>query len=74
MSIMELLMFFDNASNGGGFVKRATFDKTVLVINQILGNHKFGEKTELDWGITYNHVNNVIPDRRQNMLVSSIRK
>jgi hypothetical protein len=60
---------FDNASNGGGFVKRATFDKTVLVINQILGNHKFGEKTVLDWGVAYNHVNNVIPDRRQNMLV-----
>jgi outer membrane receptor protein involved in Fe transport len=60
---------FDNASEGGGFVKRATFDKTSLLINQILGNHKFGKKTELDWGLAYNHVNNVIPDRRQNMLV-----
>jgi outer membrane receptor protein involved in Fe transport len=60
---------FDNASNGGGFVKRTTFDKTSLVINQVLGNHTFGETKELDWGIAYNHVNNVIPDRRQNMLV-----
>lgn len=60
---------FDNASNGGGFVKRATFDRTTLFINQILGNHKFGETKELDWGVGYNHVNNVIPDRRQNMLV-----
>ena len=64
-----IINIFDNASEGGGFVKRATFDKTSLMINQILGNHKFGEKTELDWGIAYNHVNNVIPDRRQNMLV-----
>ena len=60
---------FDNASNGGGFVKRTTFDRTTLFINQVLGNHKFDEKKELDWGIAYNHVNNVIPDRRQNMLV-----
>lgn len=60
---------FDNASDGGGFVKRGTFDKTSLLINQLLGNHKFGEKMELDWGVAYNHVNNVIPDRRQNMLV-----
>ncbi|WP_347172965.1 TonB-dependent receptor [Polaribacter uvawellassae] len=60
---------FDNASNGGGFVKRATFDKTALFVNQFLGNHKFGEKITVDWGVSYNHINNVIPDRRQNMLV-----
>ena len=60
---------FDNASNGGGFVKRATFDKTSLFVNQFLGNHKFGEKVVLDWGVSYNHINNIIPDRRQNMLV-----
>ena len=60
---------FDNASNGGGFVKRATFDKTALFVNQFLGNHKIGDKITLDWGVSYNHVNNVIPDRRQNMLV-----
>jgi len=64
-----IINVFDNASEGGGFVKRATFDKTSLVINQILGNHKFGDRTALNWGVAYNHVNNVIPDRRQNMLV-----
>jgi len=60
---------FDNASNGGGFVRRSTFDKTSLFINQFLGNHKIGEKIEMDWGVAFNMVNNVIPDRRQNMLV-----
>ncbi len=60
---------FDNASNGGGFVKRATFDRTTLIVNQFLGSHKFGKKVEIDWGVAYNHVNNIIPDRRQNMLV-----
>jgi len=64
-----VINIFDNASDGGGFVKRATFDKTSLIINQLLGSHKFGEKMVLDWGVAYNHVNNVIPDRRQNMLV-----
>ena len=64
-----IINVFDNASNGGGFVKRTTFDKTSLLINQVLGNHKYGEKYELDWGVAYNHVNNIIPDRRQNMLV-----
>ncbi|GGG93735.1 collagen-binding protein [Polaribacter pacificus] len=64
-----VINIFDNASNGGGFVRRSTFDKTTLLINQFLGNHKIGEKIELDWGVAYNMVNNVIPDRRQNMLV-----
>ncbi len=64
-----IINVFDNASNGGGFVKRATFDKTALFVNQFLGNHKIGDKVTVDWGISYNHINNVIPDRRQNMLV-----
>ncbi|NVK51795.1 MAG: TonB-dependent receptor [Flavobacteriaceae bacterium] len=66
---MGIINVFDNASNGGGFVKRATFDKTSLFVNQFLGNHKIGEKIAVDWGVSYNHVNNIIPDRRQNMLV-----
>ena len=64
-----VINIFDNASNGGGFVKRGTFDKTALFVNQFLGNHKIGNKITIDWGVAYNHVNNVIPDRRQNMLV-----
>jgi len=64
-----IISVFDNASNGGGFVKRATFDKTALFVNQFLGNHKIGDRVSIDWGISYNHINNVIPDRRQNMLV-----
>ncbi len=64
-----IINVFDNASNGGGFVKRATFDKTALFVNQFFGNHKIGDKVTVDWGISYNHINNVIPDRRQNMLV-----
>lgn len=64
-----VINIFDNASNGGGFVKRATFDKTALFVNQFLGNHKIGDKISVDWGVSYNYINNVIPDRRQNMLV-----
>jgi len=64
-----IINIFDNAGNGGGFVKRATFDRTTLFVNQLLGKHKITSQFEMDWGVAYNHVNNVIPDRRQNMLV-----
>ncbi|OIQ21699.1 MAG: TonB-dependent receptor [Flavobacterium sp. MedPE-SWcel] len=59
---------FDNAPNGGGVVRRSTFDRTSLYVNQLLGTNKFSEKFDIDWGLSYNFVNNVIPDRMQNTL------
>jgi len=60
---------FDNAENGGGFIRRSTFNRTKLLVNQLLGEHTFNEKINLDWGLGYNTVNNSTPDRRQVMLV-----
>jgi len=60
---------FDNAENGGGFIRRSTFNRTLLLVNQLLGKHTFNEKTNLNWGLGYNTVNNSTPDRRQVMLV-----
>lgn len=57
------------AQNGGGFIRRSTFDRTFLLINQLLGDHKFGERVKFDWGVSYNTLNNVIPDRMQNTIV-----
>lgn len=58
-----------SAQNGGGFIRRSTFDKTYLLVNQLLGDHKFGERVKLDWGLSYNTLTNVIPDRMQNTIV-----
>lgn len=60
---------FDIAPNGGGFVRRSTFDRTSLWVNQLLGDHSLSERLKLDWGVSYNHVNNVIPDRMQNTFI-----
>lgn len=59
---------FDNAPNGGGIIRRSTFDRTALYVNQLLGTNKFSERFDLEWGLSYNHVNNAIPDRMQNTL------
>lgn len=59
---------FDNAPNGGGIVRRSTFNRTSLYVNQLLGTNKISEIFDLDWGLSYNFVNNVIPDRMQNTL------
>lgn len=59
---------FDNAADGNGYVRRSTFDRTSLIINQILGEHILSEKMNFDWGVSYNMMHNIIPDRMQNTL------
>jgi hypothetical protein len=60
---------FGHAQNGGGFIRRSTFDRTSIFINQLLGEHKFGDRTSFDWGLSYNKMTNVIPDRMQNTII-----
>lgn len=62
---------FDAAPNGGGYLTRSTFERTSLLINQLLGNHTLSNRINFDWGISYNMMTNVIPDRMQNTFVPS---
>ena len=59
---------FDYAPEGGAFVQRASFERTQLIVHQILGDHKVGEAFDVNWGASYNFVKNNIPNRRQNIL------
>ena len=59
----------DDAPEGGGFIQRATFDRTTLYIHQLLGAHDLSDQLEINWGAAYNYVLNVVPDRRQNTLL-----
>jgi outer membrane receptor protein involved in Fe transport len=63
------LSLFDNTTGDNGYIRRSTFDKTSLLTNQLLGEHSFGDRTNLAWGVSYNMLNNVIPDRMQNTFV-----
>lgn len=62
---------FDAAPNGGGYLTRSTFERTSLLINQLLGNHTLSNRINFDWGLSYNMMTNVIPDRMQNTFVPS---
>ncbi|WP_308991654.1 TonB-dependent receptor [Mariniflexile litorale] len=64
---------FDGGASGSGnlsgFIKRGTFNKTQLFINQLLGKHNINEQWEANWAVGYSILNNVIPDRMQNTFV-----
>ncbi|MDO7173515.1 TonB-dependent receptor [Mariniflexile sp. AS56] len=64
---------FDGGAPGAGdisgFIKRGTFDKTKLFVNQLIGEHNFNEQWEANWAVGYSILNNVIPDRMQNTFI-----
>jgi len=55
----------DDAANGGGFIQRAVFERTQLFVHQLLGDHKIGEKLQINWGGSYNYLESDEPNRRQ---------
>ena len=61
-----LLNVFD--ATGENFIRRATFERTVLLVNQFLGKHDLKDNLDLTWGLSFNRINNVIPDRQQTTL------
>jgi TonB-dependent receptor len=57
----------DIANNGNGLIRRFNYEKNSLWINQLLGNHTVGERSKLNWGISYSSINGDMPDRSQNI-------
>lgn len=59
----------DYAENGGAYVRRADYKVTNTLVNQLGGDHKFGEKFSINWIAGYNYLNSQRPDRMTNTLV-----
>jgi outer membrane receptor protein involved in Fe transport len=64
---------FDGGGDGfqqtQGFIKRGTFERTQLYVNQLVGKNKFNDQWNLNWAVGYSISNNSIPDRMQNSFV-----
>lgn len=60
--------FVDGAEDNSGFIRRNKYEKNALWINQILGDHKLSDRSNFNWGISYNTITGNQPDRTQNTL------
>jgi hypothetical protein len=49
----------DIANDGNGLIRRFNYEKNSLWINQILGEHKVGDRSKLNWGVSYNIIDEV---------------
>lgn len=58
----------DLAEDDNGFIRRATYEKNQVFVNQLLGDHKLNSRSEFHWGLSYNAVNQDMPDRLQNTM------
>lgn len=56
----------DIADFDNGLLRRTTFVKNTLFVNQLLGEHNLGERYKLSWGLSHNSVTGDMPDRVQN--------
>ena len=57
--------------NEFGIIQRGTFDRTQLLVNQILGSHDLSEAIKFEWAAGSSNLKNDIPDRMQNTFVPS---
>ena len=57
----------DIANDGNGLIRRNKFEKNALWINQLLGDHKFSERFNFKWGLSFNTIDGDMPDRNQNI-------
>lgn len=58
----------DLANDGNGLIRRSTFIQNKLFVNQLLGEHRFTDRTSVKWGVSYDNVIGDMPDRTTNIL------
>ena len=61
----------DDVNLNKALVRRSEYERNIVLVNQIIGTHELSQGTNLNWGIAYNRVNNIMPDRRHNIFVYS---
>src|SRR5690606_946881 len=47
---------------------RGNYVQNTVMINQLLGSHKFNDKISFDWGTSFNVIESDMPDRTQNKM------
>jgi hypothetical protein len=48
-------------------IRRNKFEKNALWINQLLGDHKFSDRSNFKWGLSFNTIDGDMPDQNQNI-------
>lgn len=62
--LKNLRGYIKDLAEDSALIQRSEFERTTILVNQLLGKHELNEQWSMNWGISFNHVKNLIPDRR----------
>lgn len=54
------------------YLRRSNYERNLVLVNQLLGEHDLGNGLSLEWGLAFNNIKNTLPDRRHNIFVHEI--
>lgn len=67
-TLTNLQGYIIDLAEDGAYVRRQEFERTTMLVNQLLGEQALSQKLHLNWGVAMNNVTNIIPDRMHNTL------
>lgn len=50
-------------------LRRSDYERNLVMVNQLMGQHSLNKGYELNWKVAYNHVDNMAPDRMKNIFL-----
>jgi len=59
-------------SQESAILRRSDFERNVVWVNQLIGKHELSESVCFNWKVGMNHIDNILPDRRNNIFLKSI--
>src|SRR5690606_36911070 len=60
--------FRDITEGTTGLRRLDSYAQNRVFVNQLLGAHRLSERLDVDWGMSVNHVANMMPDRIEHVL------
>jgi TonB-dependent receptor len=58
-------------SQESALLRRMEYERNVVLVNQLMGKHDFSKGFSLNWKLGFNHVDNMMPDRTNNIFILS---
>jgi len=65
----KIIDIADDPEKESALVRRSNYERNLIYVNQLLGQHQLAKDFHIDWGLAFNHITNTLPDRRHNVLV-----
>lgn len=64
----KIIDIADDPKKESALLRRSNYERNLIYVNQLIGNHQLDRGFKIDWGLAFNKLSNTLPDRRHNVL------